>query len=838
MPIKLGEKVQCGTLNAEHDIHCQKLVAEQLEVPELGSLQNPVNTIHRASTDIFQNDLKFVESNSGEARLIIRTDGHLAVSQDVEFYSGTDIETGMKKYSIGLNTAGDKFVIKDEIHGNDILTLDSNGLDPAGTAGLSSALDAKQASLTLPNGSAISTTVLDTFQLVSDGNGPSYNTSLLTAGAIENWFETLQDSLLMIPPGNTGPGYRAASISTTTTPSGVNVPSSLAVSNFVNTKIQDYTSLNATSFVTNNISCSSLRVDTILAGDVGRVVILGGLNVLGTGVGILLTDTDITSLSVTESATIHDATFTGAFTVPSIADIGGPNGTTLSSVVETAINSAVTLHHDQVTTPALSVAWYGINGKAPLNGSSTENFDAQTLTCTSIVATTATLDADLYFDGSGDSLSAQLANKAPTLNPTFSGLMEVPGSSAAHSGTIGSVPNVNGVNNVGFAKTNRFNGTDYAILQYDGGAVNVNASSGTSLSFTKDHVNRMVCGQDGNWTIQTQLTMDGALNSKLIQPVDNGVRTIGTSLLNYATVHARNLYSNTVLQLSAAKVDIGNTSGIGNIELDADLVKITGTLQVPGDLTISGDATFSGTTDLTDLTVTGDITGSGSGLGADHLNIKTSRITDNIELKPNDVLALTAYSNGDVKVGADLDVIGTIRSTDAATRLTFSARPAEGINFMHEGPTSSTETNKLNSGAAARLNQDGKWRFYTQVKFYGGYVNANPSDDRLKINETSIIDALATIRQLSPQRYTRVAKESHTTGWEEAGFIAQSVDKIPELQFTVITDEEEADPDTGETPTGYLALDYNSIFTHLVAAVKELDLVVQQQAARIEILEG
>ena len=144
----------------------------------------------------------------------------------------------------------------------------------------------------------------------------------------------------------------------------------------------------------------------------------------------------------------------------------------------------------------------------------------------------------------------------------------------------------------------------------------------------------------------------------------------------------------------------------------------------------------------------------------------------------------------------------------------------------------------MNSGAAARLNADGKWRFYTQVRFYGGNVNVNQSDDRLKINERPITNAMETIRKLSPQRYTRVAKEEHTSGWEEAGFIAQAVDMISELQFSVITDEEEADPDTGETPTAYMALDYNSIFTHLVAAVKELDLVVQQQAARIEILEG
>ena len=33
-------------------------------------------------------------------------------------------------------------------------------------------------------------------------------------------------------------------------------------------------------------------------------------------------------------------------------------------------------------------------------------------------------------------------------------------------------------------------------------------------------------------------------------------------------------------------------------------------------------------------------------------------------------------------------------------------------------------------------------------------------------------------------------------------------------------------------------LDYNSIFTHMVAAVKELDSIVQAQAARIAALEA
>ena len=684
MPIKLGEKVQCGTLNAEHDIHCQKLVAEQLEVPELGSLQNPVQTIHRASTDIFQNDLKFVESNSGEARLIIRTDGHLAVSQDVEFYSGTDIETGIKKFSMGLNPAGDKFVIKDEINGNDILTLDSNGLDQSSIAGLANTLSDKQASLTLPNGTAISTTVLDTFQLVSDADGPSYATSLLTAGAIENWFETLQSSLLMIQPGNMGPGYRASSISTTTTPSGTNVPSSLAVSNFVTTKLSP-------------------------------------------------------------------------------------------------------------VAAAISVAYHNIDEKAPLNGSSTENFDAQTLTCTSIVATTATLYGDLYFDGSGDSLSAQLANKAPTLNPTFSGLMEVPGSSAAHSGTIGSVPNVNGVNNVGFAKTNRFNGTDYAILQYDGGAVNVNARSGSSLSFTKDHVNRMVCGQDGNWTIQTQLTVDGALNSRLIQPIDDGVRSIGTSALNYATVHTRNVASNTSLQLSATQVDIGNTSGIGNIELDADLVKITGTLQVPGN-----NATTTGSF--------GELTG-----------------------KSNNYCAFAQTNNFNQTDYALAQMSGGVTS--------LNAKAGKQIIFSQGGP----QTNQVMVCGAS-----GNWNIANDLIVDGSLtVNGQGvgSDDRLKIDEQPILNALNAIRQVQPQTYIKLKNESETDGFPSSGVIAQQLNEIPDLQYCVNipeTDTTTEEDDAGEpvTKTNYWSVNYNGLFTHLLAAVKELDLVVQQQAARIQILEG
>jgi hypothetical protein len=102
---------------------------------------------------------------------------------------------------------------------------------------LQSTLDSKQAALTV-DGLPVSTTVLNTFSIASGGDGNPDN-SLLTAKAIEDWFEQLQNSLLMISPGQSGPGFRVASISTVS-PSAVNVPSCLAVSNLVSTRLADY----------------------------------------------------------------------------------------------------------------------------------------------------------------------------------------------------------------------------------------------------------------------------------------------------------------------------------------------------------------------------------------------------------------------------------------------------------------------------------------------------------------------------------------------------------------------------------------------------------------------
>jgi hypothetical protein len=135
------------------------------------------------------------------------------------------------------------------------------------------------------------------------------------------------------------------------------------------------------------------------------------------------------------------------------------------------------------------------------------------------------------------------------------------------------------------------------------------------------------------------------------------------------------------------------------------------------------------------------------------------------------------------------------------------------------------------------------------------YVNGNSyttgtatsSDDRLKHNEESIINALDTIRKLQPKHYFKT-KELYDANHsfeidgsgniidasgnmihlpKEDGFIAQEVENIPELNFAV---------HIGSETTPY-ALNYNSIFTRSIKAMQELDAELQAEKAKVSVLE-
>ena len=109
------------------------------------------------------------------------------------------------------------------------------------------------------------------------------------------------------------------------------------------------------------------------------------------------------------------------------------------------------------------------------------------------------------------------------------------------------------------------------------------------------------------------------------------------------------------------------------------------------------------------------------------------------------------------------------------------------------------------------------------------------SDDRFKHNEKHIKDGLNVIRKLDPQIYdkTTTFKKANYRGKinepyiVEAGFIAQEVNKINELKFTV----------TEGSKTKPYALNYNNIFVYSVAAIKEIDKEISKIQNAINIIK-
>jgi len=154
---------------------------------------------------------------------------------------------------------------------------------------------------------------------------------------------------------------------------------------------------------------------------------------------------------------------------------------------------------------------------------------------------------------------------------------------------------------------------------------------------------------------------------------------------------------------------------------------------------------------------------------------------------------------------------------------------------------------------------DGNDHIY--IDSQNGNVNLNSgffssSDNRLKHNETSIVNALEDIRKLKALRYFKTTKmydEEHNfeldesgkpiTGVDasgnkigytiEQGFIAQDVLQIDTFKDFVYTNENhEKHPTTNEEHP--MTLKYDSIFTHSIAALQELDAAHTQTKQELE----
>ena len=159
-------------------------------------------------------------------------------------------------------------------------------------------------------------------------------------------------------------------------------------------------------------------------------------------------------------------------------------------------------------------------------------------------------------------------------------------------------------------------------------------------------------------------------------------------------------------------------------------------------------------------------------------------------------------------------------------------------------------------------NADNTYSIGTASARYTNVFSVNfstTSDDRLKDNETDISGGLETIMKLKPQTYDFKSSEEPDAKHLglRSGFIAQDVLEIPELAHAVNVPENETEKvgkeidengnivDSDREATCYLSLDYNTIFTHAVKAIQELNGVVKNQQTvinnlnlRLEALES
>ena len=190
--------------------------------------------------------------------------------------------------------------------------------------------------------------------------------------------------------------------------------------------------------------------------------------------------------------------------------------------------------------------------------------------------------------------------------------------------------------------------------------------------------------------------------------------------------------------------------------------------------------------------------------------------------------------------GASNDMFG--RSVAISSNYVIVGSPYDDDNSSQSG-SAYIFTGALISPDANALNVNGDGLFSGTVTANGSVLS---SDDRVKHNEQPITNALSTISKITPKHYFKTKNilydPSHNfllndqnqplsiSGTPlllnkdytiETGIIAQEIQTIPELEFTV----------QNTTPLG---VDYNSIHCTHIAATKELHQLVESQQTTIQ----
>jgi len=178
------------------------------------------------------------------------------------------------------------------------------------------------------------------------------------------------------------------------------------------------------------------------------------------------------------------------------------------------------------------------------------------------------------------------------------------------------------------------------------------------------------------------------------------------------------------------------------------------------------------------------------------------------------VKSITNIENNDISINGNLVIANSSNSIRTTTLVVRNITNMNGSDISING----------NVWIDGSLNIRGNGTAITAGTINSNFINIR-SDDRLKQNEEAIVNALTIIRKLNPQIYQKTdnfmaidyrgpVEQYYII---EAGLIAQEVEKIDELKFSVIR---------GNDQTPY-SINYNSIFIYCLAALKELDTNVE-----------
>lgn len=123
------------------------------------------------------------------------------------------------------------------------------------------------------------------------------------------------------------------------------------------------------------------------------------------------------------------------------------------------------------------------------------------------------------------------------------------------------------------------------------------------------------------------------------------------------------------------------------------------------------------------------------------------------------------------------------------------------------------------------------------IGIFGATCINTSSDDRLKFNEGEITNGLEVINQLTPMVYDKSKRLNvNEDTFREAGLIAQDVLNT-DLSFCV-TGGDTIDKITGTNVDRPYHVNYNDVIAYLIASVKELDNIVQNQQNTINSLKN